>query len=226
MNDFISSLGSVSSPFLNADIPEFIFKLLGASLCCWALGRAYKKFGRTVSDRNTIGLSVIYLGLVTTFIISIVQSSVALSLGLVGSLSIVRFRTPVKEAEELLILFAAIAIGVGFGSGQIGFTLITLLVLLFLMVVLSLKQPKTAPGALSLHLSFQGEEPHLNTILNVLESKCLKLDLLRMDYREGGQNLTFRLVPKDLDSINTAQTELRTLNKTISTSLIDYHPLQ
>ena len=64
-------------------------------------------------------------------IISIIKSSIALSLGLVGALSIVRFRTPIKEPEELLYLFVAIAVGLGLGANQVvatfvGFTTISL----------------------------------------------------------------------------------------------------
>ena len=51
-------------------------------------------------------------------IITIVKSSIALSLGLVGALSIVRFRAAIKEPEELTFLFICIAIGVGLGAGQ------------------------------------------------------------------------------------------------------------
>ena len=57
--------------------------------------------------------------MIVFFVILIVKSSLALSLGLVGALSIVRFRTPIKEPEELIYLFLAIAIGLGFGAGQI-----------------------------------------------------------------------------------------------------------
>ncbi len=57
-------------------------------------------------------------------IITIIKSSIALSLGLVGALSIVRFRTPIKEPEELLYLFVAIAIGLGLGANQLVPTLI------------------------------------------------------------------------------------------------------
>ena len=57
-------------------------------------------------------------------IISIIKSSIALSLGLVGALSIVRFRTPIKEPEELLYLFVAIAVGLGIGANQIVATLV------------------------------------------------------------------------------------------------------
>ena len=69
------------------------------------------------------------------FVILIVKSSIALSLGLVGALSIVRFRTPIKEPEELIYLFYAIAIGLGFGSGQ---SLLTIIVLLSSFAIFSL----------------------------------------------------------------------------------------
>ena len=57
-------------------------------------------------------------------IITIIKSSIALSLGLVGALSIVRFRTPIKEPEELLYLFVAIAVGLGLGANQVIATLV------------------------------------------------------------------------------------------------------
>ena len=67
----------------------------------------------------------------TMLIITIVKSSLALSLGLVGALSVVRFRTAIKEPEELSYLFFTIAIGLGFGANQtlitvIGFVLIAI----------------------------------------------------------------------------------------------------
>ena len=51
-------------------------------------------------------------------VITIVKSSLALSLGLVGALSIVRFRTPIKETEELIMLFINLAIGLGLGASK------------------------------------------------------------------------------------------------------------
>ncbi|HAE74801.1 MAG TPA: DUF4956 domain-containing protein, partial [Alphaproteobacteria bacterium] len=67
--------------------------------------------------------------------ITIVKSSLALSLGLVGALSIVRFRTPIKEPEELAYLFIAIAMGLGLGADQ---TLPTVLASLVILVTMAL----------------------------------------------------------------------------------------
>ena len=68
------------------------------------------------------------LAVATTLIITIVKSSLALSLGLVGALSIVRFRAAIKDPEELTYLFLVIAIGLGLGANQPLLTVIGFLV--------------------------------------------------------------------------------------------------
>ena len=64
-------------------------------------------------------------------ITKIIKQDIALSLGMIGALSIVRFRTPIKEPEELLYLFLSIGLGVGFAAGQI---LLTILVFIALII--------------------------------------------------------------------------------------------
>ena len=73
------------------------------------------------------------MSLITFFVILIVKSSLALSLGLVGALSIVRFRTPIKEPEEFIYLFLAISIGLGYGAGQI---IITSLISIVIFIII------------------------------------------------------------------------------------------
>ena len=78
----------------------------------------YMKCGRTFSNRKMFAQNFYIIAFTTMLIISIVKSSLALSLGLVGALSIVRFRAAIKEPEELSYLFLAIAIGLGLGANQ------------------------------------------------------------------------------------------------------------
>lgn len=78
----------------------------------------YRKFGASPSDADSITRVFPLLTLVTIGVISVVKSSMALSLGLVGALSIVRFRAAIKEPEELVYLFLCIGIGLGLGAGQ------------------------------------------------------------------------------------------------------------
>ena len=78
----------------------------------------FERFGSTLSNRSEFAQVFPFILLTTVLIISVVTSSLALSLGLVGALSIVRFRTPIKEPEELAYLFIAIAMGLGLGADQ------------------------------------------------------------------------------------------------------------
>ena len=84
----------------------------------------YARFGEALSNRMKLAKLLPILTLITVLVISVIKSSLALSLGLVGALSIVRFRTAVKDPEELLYLFFAIAIGLGMGADQRAVTLV------------------------------------------------------------------------------------------------------
>ena len=71
-------------------------------------------------------------------VITIVKSSLALSLGLVGALSIVRFRAAIKDPEELVYLFLVIATGLGCGAGQVKITAIGISLALVLIIIFNL----------------------------------------------------------------------------------------
>jgi hypothetical protein len=83
------------------------------------LSYVIERHSRIIGDRSQY--TIVFLALMPTMvlIITVVKSSLALSLGLVGALSIVRFRTPIKEPEELVYLFVAIAVGLGLGASQV-----------------------------------------------------------------------------------------------------------
>ena len=93
----------------------------------------YIKCARTISNRKQFAGVFLLIAFTTMLIISIVKSSLALSLGLVGALSIVRFRAAIKEPEELAYLFFAIAIGLGLGANQ---TVIVVVAFAVAMIIL------------------------------------------------------------------------------------------
>jgi hypothetical protein len=88
----------------------------------------YRRFGASANDADSVTRVFPLLTLVTIGVISVVKSSMALSLGLVGALSIVRFRAAIKEPEELVYLFLCIGIGLGLGAGQPLLAIVLLLV--------------------------------------------------------------------------------------------------
>ena len=78
----------------------------------------YKKTFRGVLYSSTFGVSLVGLSMVTTLVILAVTSNVVLSLGMVGALSIVRFRAAIKDPLDIVYLFWALACGIVTGAGQ------------------------------------------------------------------------------------------------------------
>ena len=97
---------------------NYSLNILLTALLAYLLGLLYNRYGNSLSNRKSFGKNFVLLAVTTMIVITIVKSSLALSLGLVGALSIVRFRAAIKEPEELSYLFLNIAIGLGFGADQ------------------------------------------------------------------------------------------------------------
>ena len=122
-----------SKQFTNDAIGVIFFDLILCMVLVSLISWFYKKFSQTLGGKTHIGSILPLIGLTVFLVITVVKSSLALSLGLVGALSIVRFRTPIKEPEELGYLFLTIAVGLGFGAGfEITTIVITLSILVYL----------------------------------------------------------------------------------------------
>jgi hypothetical protein len=95
----------------------------------------YVKAGRALNDKHHFSDTFIPLAIITTLVITVVKFSLALSLGLVGALSIVRFRAAIKEPEELVYLFLVISIGLANGANQFLLSIIaTIIIVTFLLL--------------------------------------------------------------------------------------------
>ncbi len=95
---------------------NFLVLMVVCAVTAHLLERVYRRCGFSLSNRSDFSRNFILLSCTTMMIVTIVKSSLALSLGLVGALSIVRFRAAIKEPEELCFLFLAIGVGLGFGA--------------------------------------------------------------------------------------------------------------
>ena len=120
---------------IQIDLNNFIINLFIAIILSFLVQLAYNKTSKSLSNAENFSGNFIVLGLTTTIIITIVKSSMALSLGLVGALSIVRFRAAIKEPEELVFLFLIIAVGLGCGAGQVNITAIGTLIAIIIIFI-------------------------------------------------------------------------------------------
>ena len=155
-----------------------IANLLFAATCSLFLKFFYVRFGRALSNRERLAGNFVIITVTTALVITIVKSSLALSLGLVGALSIVRFRTAIKEPEELGYLFLSIALGLGFGANQGPITVaafVTILVILWLQNRFS--KSKQINGVY-LHLVLPvSKKNQLEVILNDIEKFTSQVNL-------------------------------------------------
>jgi len=185
----------------------------------------FKYFSSALTNRRDFQHVCPFVLLTTILIITIVKSSLALSLGLVGALSIVRFRTPIKEPEELAYLFIAIAMGLGLGADQTLPTVLASLVILVTMALFKWTRRDDSQGK-NLYLSIDIRDKALPELvlnkLNELISKhVIVSDLRRIDSRDSGFEATYFIDIKNPDKLSNLVDELHATFSGIGVTFLD-----
>ena len=138
---FDTNLKSLENFILNSapDISysNFIIAILISAFLAFIVKLAYIRISRTLNDREYFSDTFVPLAIITTLVITFIKFSLALSLGLVGALSIVRFRAAIKEPEELVYLFFIIGIGLANGANQF---LVSIICTFFIILILFIKK--------------------------------------------------------------------------------------
>jgi hypothetical protein len=212
--------GGGSAPFALSELMLNLVIGLGMALL---LRWHFLRFGSTLSNRDELGGVLPFVMLTTILIITVVKSSLALSLGLVGALSIVRFRTPIKEPEELAYLFIAIAIGLGLGANQVVATVSASSFILLAMLLFKRFTGRT-PGKnlyLSVMLNSSDPESPLPALNAVITNHVTSSDLRRFDDRDGSLEVTYLLDIDSSDALADLSTELRKAFPGINVTFLD-----
>jgi hypothetical protein len=206
----------------NLELATFVINLALAAVCSFILGMVYVHWGASLTNRRKFAANFYLLTITTTFIILVVRSSIALSLGLVGALSIVRFRTAVKEAEELAYLFFAIGLGIGLGDNQRLITLVALAVGILIVGLLRLFRRSQAD--VNLHLTVASHNPgkiELDQVMDALRPHTAKLKLLRVDETAEMLETAFLVEFRRVANLNQARAALKTLSEGVEITFMD-----
>lgn len=195
-------------------------KVIIALLLAFAIGLfilfIYKKTFAGVLYSRSYGLSLVMVTLVTTLVMLPITSNVALSLGMVGALSIVRFRTAVKDAMDTMFMFWGIAIGVCLAGNFWQVALIGSLIIGLVMVLLtSLKLKSSMPYLLVVHFH-DAANPEVRRQLSRIKTK-IKSKTLRGNTVE--LSLEVRIRPGEDAIVN----ELMRVEGVYDASLLSYH---
>ncbi|MCD6355126.1 MAG: DUF4956 domain-containing protein, partial [Prolixibacteraceae bacterium] len=182
----------------------------------------YSRCAKSLSGRKAFAANFFLIAFTTMLIITIVKSSLALSLGLVGALSIVRFRSAIKEPEELAYLFFTIAIGLGLGANQRIITIVGALVLLLIIWAKHFSSKKTRQQNLYLTVSGEGKgKPALQNIDSLIQKNFKASKLVRYDETGDGIETAFWVEVKTSDNLQQFKEELMGKHPGIRISFVD-----
>ena len=154
----------------------------------------YKKTLTGVMYSEGFALTLVGLSLVTTLVIMAVTSNVVLSLGMVGALSIVRFRTAIKEPLEIVFLFWSLAAGIVIGAGMIPLAVIGSVIIGVIMILLANRKIRHNPYILVLNCRNEASE---KTALELLAKNAEYYIVKSKTVTAGGIELTAELRSKD-----------------------------
>ncbi|MCR9247427.1 MAG: DUF4956 domain-containing protein [bacterium] len=201
---------------------DFVINLAIAGALAWLLGRVYVRCGTSLSNRSAFATNFVLLAMTTMLIISVVKSSLALSLGLVGALSVVRFRAAIKEPEELAYLFLTIAIGLGMGANQRVITPIAFVVIVGVLLARGRFRADAGNNDFCLTVTSSGpDRAKLEDVVGVLRQSTQALDLKRCDESQEALEACFLAEFENLEALERTKTELRKHDPAIAVALLD-----
>ena len=161
----------------------------------------YKKTYQGVMYSSSFGTTLIALTMITTVVILAVTSNVVLSLGMVGALSIVRFRTAIKEPPDIAFLFWSIAVGIVLAAGMIPLAVIGSVVIGVILLVFVNKKSHTNPYLVVIRCMDHATE---EKAVDYLKSMCDRCTVKSKSAQKGSieLNLEIRLKNDDTGFVN------------------------
>ncbi len=206
----LSALLTISPSF---SLPELLTNLALSAIAGFLIKYLFIYCSKTFSNKEAISENFILMTMTTTIVIFIVKSSLALSLGLVGALSIVRFRTAIKEPEELSYIFLCIATGVGLGAGQ-PIAILTSLGVISIILLLRKQVPNKRQSHSEMVLTLRFVTPQqLPKVIEQLEPFCLSLKPTRIEHESHTSFFSFLVHFKNHEALQDAKDAMTTLDE-------------
>jgi len=210
----------LTSTPVQVDLPYLVLALIVAAVLAFILGKVYVKYGTSLSNRRKFSGNFVLLATTTTLVILIIKSSLALALGLVGALSIVRFRAAIKEPEELSFLFLNIAIGLGLGAGQLRTTVVAFA--LISMFIVGRHFTRNKEENQNLYLMVSGKNLSLEKIVEILKKNSAAVRLKRFDESKTGLlEASFLIDFNSFSQLEKTKKALNSFSKSISITYLD-----
>ncbi|HIV17100.1 MAG TPA: DUF4956 domain-containing protein [Candidatus Alectryocaccobium stercorigallinarum] len=189
-SDFLDNIAGIS-------LLDMVIALVLAFLIGLFIFFIYKKSCSGVMYSASFGVTLIALALITTLLIMTVVSNIVLSLGMVGALSIVRFRTAIKEPMDIAFLFWSIAAGIVLAAGLIPLAVFGSIFIGVVLLVFAKKKTVDSPYILIVHCENSETEERTRIFI---ASQVVRINLKSKSVDEGRVELNYEVRLKDDDS--------------------------
>lgn len=205
----------------SVNILDFIINMILATLLSILVKWFYVKYGKSFSNREKFAIIFVPMALSTLLIITVVQASIALSLGLVGALSIVRFRAAIKEPEELTYIFLIIGIGLTCGANKPLLAIIAIFIILPLIYFNTRFSQNGVNTKDKLLINIHSKVLDLNTISDTLAQHCQHVELRRIEESTNGLQVTFLAKCNSVDKLSQLSNAFKAKDQSVLFSCID-----
>jgi hypothetical protein len=203
-------------------IEDFLLSTVILIVLALLLEFTYMKCAKSISNRKVFAGNFLLIAFTTMLIISIVKSSLALSLGLVGALSIVRFRAAIKEPEELTYLFFAIALGLGLGANQQIIVIVAFIVMSMIIWVRYFLSPRKKSQNLLFSISgTPGNNFNLSSVTDILSKYFKRFELKRFDENPEVVEISFLIDINNPKTLDACKKEIQETGQGLSVTYID-----
>ena len=210
------------SSFLENVTSISILDMVLAMVLAFAIGMfiflIYKKTYQGVMYSSSFGVTLVALTMITTLVILAVTSNVVLSLGMVGALSIVRFRTAIKEPLDIAFLFWSIAVGIVLAAGMIPLAVFGSVIIGIILLIFTNRKSHVIPYIIVLNC--EGHDSEVKAA-ELIKSKTQRMIVKSKSAQKGNLEINYevRLKEDNTDFIN----ELACLNGVNSAVLVSYN---
>jgi len=195
---------------------DIVVGITASLLCSMAIALIYRSTYQGVMYQKSFAISLVLASLITTMIIMVISGNLVLSLGMVGALSIVRFRSAVKDPLDIIFMFWAISVGIANGVANLKVS-VTATIVISLAILILTRLPSTKATKI---LITRTPPEHETAIISHLSQNASRFKLKSRSQKEDYLELIFDVSAKDYSSLLG---RLNTIAPKIETNLIAYN---
>lgn len=218
VDNLLEELGGsldLSQQLANLTLPHILICMLAATVCGIIIYLVYRFFYRGVVYSDNFNILLILITVITSFIIMTISANIVLSLGMVGALSIVRFRSAVKDPLDIGFLFWGIAAGLTCGAGLYFVALVGTVIISVIYIVMHFCKREKKNYLLIISYSDEAEE-QVNALLGGMKYKLKSKTLT-----DSGTELTVEI--KIVRNDTSSASRFRTVKGVSAVTLLEYN---